>query len=250
VLLEYARGHCLGPRILGPFPATEALEFLAANAVSNPLQGAFRSQLEGMLGDFDEARASVAGARLRARELGERLLAAGMSMQATEAELLAGDPEAALALATEGIAELRELGERGWLSTVTCLAAEAAYRLGRDDDAWRLAQEAQEIGAADDVITQMLILQVRAKLLSRRGDHEEAERLAREAVAWAAPTDSVASKADTYRDLAVVLAAAGKRDEALSALDEAQALYAEKGHTAGLARVEELRSELGASLEA
>ena len=96
----------------------------------------------------------------------------------------------------------------------------------------------------------MLILQVRAKLLSRRGEHEEAERLAREAVRWAEPTDAIASKADTYLDLAAVLAAAGKRDEALSALAEAQALYAEKGHTVGLAGVDELRSELGASLEA
>ena len=124
VLLEYARGHCLVPRVLGPFPATEALEFLAANAVSSPFQAAFRSQLEAMLGNFDEARASVAEARMRARELGERLLAGGMSMQAAEVELLADDAEAALELATEGIAELAELGERGWLSTVTCFGAE------------------------------------------------------------------------------------------------------------------------------
>ena len=250
VLLEYGRGHCLVPRVLGPFPATEALEFLAANAISSPIYAAFRASLEGIQGDFDKARASVAEARMRAGELGERLLAAGMSMQAADVELLAGDAEAALALATEGIEQLGELGERGWLSTVTCLGAEAAYRLGRDDEARRLAQEAGEIGAADDVITQMLILQVRAKLLSRRGEHEEAERLAREAVAWAEPTDAIASKADTYLDLAVVVAAAGKRDEALSALAEAQAFYAAKGHTVGLARVDELRSELGASLEA
>jgi hypothetical protein len=100
------------------------------------------------------------------------------------------------------------------------------------------------------VITQMLILQVRAKILSRRGEHAEAERLARTAVAWGEPTDALAHKADSYRDLAVVLGAAGKRDEALSALAEAHAHYEAKGHTVGVANVEELRSELVASLEA
>ena len=109
-----------------------------------------------------------------------------------------------------------------------------------------MTETADETGAADDVITQMLIRQVRAKLLSRRGEHAEAERLAREAVAWGEPTDAPAHKADSYRDLAIVLGAAGKEDEALSALAEAQAHYAAKGHTVGVANVEKLRSELEA----
>ena len=95
----------------------------------------------------------------------------------------------------------------------------------------------------------MLILQTRAKVLARRGEHDEAERLARAAVAWAEPTDGIASKADTYRDLAVVLAASGKRDDALSALAEAQALYEAKGHTVGMAEVEQMRAGVGARLE-
>ena len=127
-------------------------------------------------------------------------------------------------------------------------AAEALYRLGRDDDAWRLTETAAEAGALDDVITQMLILQVRAKILARRGEYAEAERLAREAIAWGEPTDSLETKANSYRDFAVVLSAAGKRDEALTALADARALYEQKGHTVGVARVEKMRSELGATL--
>ncbi len=60
------------------------------------------------------------------------------------------------------------------------------------------------------MITQMLILKVRAKLLARRGEHAEAERLARESVAWVEPTDALEHKAVSYYDLAVVLAAAGQ----------------------------------------
>ena len=128
--------------------------------------------------------------------------------------------------------------------------AEALYRLRRDDEAWRITERAEEAGASDDVITQMLVLQVRAKILARRGEHSEAEQLVRRAVAWAEPTDALEVKANSYRDLAIVLGAAGKSDDALAALDQAKALYEERGHTVGVANVEELRSELVASLEA
>jgi tetratricopeptide (TPR) repeat protein len=147
-----------------------------------------------------------------------------------------------------GIEQLEELGERGWLSTVAGCAAEAAYRLGRDDEAWRLTEKAEAAGAADDVLTHLLISQVRAKLLARRGELGAAERMAREAVALVDPTDSLEEKASSRYDLGVVLIAAGRHDEALAALDEARALYDEKGHTVGIAYVEELRSELAGSV--
>lgn len=249
VVLQYARAHRLVPRVFGPFPVQEALEFLAANPVATAFQGVFRAELEAMRGDFDLARASLAEGRGRARELGQGLLAAGISMQAAEVELHAGDAECALERALEGIEQLQELGERGWLSTVAGHGAEAAYRLGRDDEAWRLTETAEEAGAADDVMTHLLIRQVRAKLLARRGDLAAAETMAREAVALVEPTDSLEHKATSRYDLAVVLIAGGRRDEALDVLTQARAIYAEKGHTVGVGRVEELRAELVASLE-
>jgi len=169
-------------------------------------------------------------------------------MQEAEIELHAGDAARAAEVGLEGVAALDALGERGWLSTVAGHAAEALYRLGRDEEAWGLTDKAEEAGAADDVITQMLIRQVRAKLLARRGEHEVAERLAREAVAWGEPTDALEYKANAFRDLAVVLVAAGKRDEAREALDEARSFYEQKGHTVGVAHVEELRAELDVTL--
>jgi hypothetical protein len=64
------------------------------------------------------------------------------------------------------------------------------------------------------------------------------------------PTDAVEHKANSVRDLAIVFAAAGKREEALAALAEAQVLYEQRGHTVGISRIEELRAELAASLGA
>jgi tetratricopeptide (TPR) repeat protein len=237
-------------RLYGPFPVEEALAFMESEPLDTPHFHSMRGQLEAMRGNFELARRLIAEGRDRARELGQGLLEAGISMQEAEVELSAGNAEAAAAAGLQGVAELADIGERGWLSTVAGHAAEALYRLGRDEEAWRLTETAGEAGAADDVITQMLILQVRAKILARRGEFADAERFARAAVAWGEPTDSLEVKANSYHDLAIVLTGAGKRDEALAALEQAKALYEEKGHTVGVARVEEMRSELGATLEA
>ncbi len=239
----------LAPRAYGPFPVDEALAWFdqEATSSSSTFNPAFRGQLESMRGNFDLARSLVAAAIEEARERGHRLLAAGHRMQEAEIELAAGDAEAAAEAARLGVAELGALGERGWLSTVAGHAAEALYRLGRDEEAWQLTDQSEQAGAEDDVMTQMLIRQVRGKLLARRGRHAEADRLAREAVCLGEPTDALEVKAGAYRDLAIVLAAAARRDEALAALDEAEKFYAQKGHTVGLARVEELRVELAAA---
>jgi class 3 adenylate cyclase len=250
LLAQEAHARLLSAYMYGPFPVNEAIAWYEAHPSEHPFFRANQGQLEAMRGNFAAARELSRLARERGRERGQLLLAAGASMEEVEIELWAGDAERAAEVALRGVDELQQLGERGWLSTVAGHGAEALYRLGRDDGAWELTERAEQAGAADDVITQMLILQVRAKILARRAEHEEAERLARDAVAWGEPTDALEAKANSYCDLAIVLGAAGKTDEALAALAEAQTFYAEKGHTAGVARVEELRSELVASLEA
>ena len=250
LLIDDAHARLLSAYMYGPFPVDEAIAWYGAHPSDHPFFLANLGQLEAMRGNIAVAREYYTKARAGGLERGQVLLAASTTMEAAEAELTAGDPERAAEIALEGVAELESLGEQGWLSTVAGHAAEALYRLGRDEEAWGLTERAEAAGAPSDVITQMLIRQVRGKILARRGRVEEAERLAREAVALGDPTDSLEVKANSKRDLAIVLVAAGKQDEALDALDEAQALFEEKGHSAGVARVEELRSELVASLGA
>lgn len=163
-------------------------------------------------------------------------------------DVLAGDPEAAVEAGFRGIEVLEEAGEQGWLSTLLGLTAEALYLLGRDAEAWELTEKSEAAGAADDVITQMLIRQVRATLLARRGALVEAQRLAGEAVELGAGTDALEAKANALRDLALVLTAAEKHKEALGSLIEAQRLYEQKGHTVGVARMEALRAQVSAIL--
>jgi len=86
------------------------------------------------------------------------------------------------------------------------------------------------LGASDDATTQMLWRQVRAKVLARRGERVEAERLAREAVAVCEATDMLNAQGDVYGDLAEVLSVAGKPDEAAAALEQALGCYERKGN--------------------
>ena len=176
VLLEEVKIHSAPPRLYGPTPVDEALAWFETHHAVAVHSSAMRGQLEAMRGNRDAARRLVAESRGRARELGQYLWAAGAAMNEAEIELNAGDPERAAEVALEGVAELERLGEQGWLSTIAGWAAEALYRLGRDDEAWKLTETAERAGAPDDVITQMLIRQVRAKLLARRGEFAEAEQ--------------------------------------------------------------------------
>jgi hypothetical protein len=81
----------------------------------------------------------------------------------------------------------------------------------------------------------------------RRGDHDVAESLARDAVRLARETDLLAIQGDALVDLADVLAELGRRSDAAEALAEASALYERKGHTEGAARARARLGELAAA---
>jgi tetratricopeptide (TPR) repeat protein len=155
-------------------------------------------------------------------------LGAWASQEAALLELLAGEPAAAAARAEEGCRFLEEAGERSLLSTGACYLAEALYALDRLDEAEAWAAKGVELAATDDVTTQLLSRRMRAKLRARAGRHEEAETLAREAVAISATTESPVRRGDTYADLAEVLELAGRRDDASAALREALGRYERK----------------------
>jgi class 3 adenylate cyclase len=186
-----------------------------------------------MLGRFDEARA-------RSKALQEELEGRGTSvslsltlaMQAPEIERLAGDPARALEFSKLGCAMFEEAGERSWLSTALGFAGQAYYELGDLDNAIEAANRAAELGASDDVVTQMLVRQVKAKVLARRGDLEQAERLAREAVELGDTVDMPAAKGEAYEDLGHVLYLAGKTAEAERAVERAVEIYDAKGAVA------------------
>ena len=85
-----------------------------------------------------------------------------------------------------------------------------------------------------------------ALVSSHRGDHTEAEQLAREALAYTQTTDSLQLQADALSDFATVLERADRHDEAVAALHDALELYEQKGIIPLARRTRERLAELQA----
>jgi class 3 adenylate cyclase/tetratricopeptide (TPR) repeat protein len=216
-------------RFYGTTPISELLAWLdeqAARGVSDKRLDMRRAQALAMLGRFDQGRLLMSRVRTDAAERGGALnFANALGQESMVVELLAGDPAAAVAFGGEAMRIYDEIGERSYASTTAGILAEALYELDRLDEAEEWARVAVELGASDDASTQILWRQVRAKVLARRGDHSEAERLAREAVALGDGTDMLDAAADAYADLGRVLELGGRPDEAAGAYTQALRRY-------------------------
>jgi hypothetical protein len=229
--------------VLGPRPADEALRALDAALPGDPrpLTSLSRAVLLAMLARFEEARALADEASERLRELtGARL--GGWLL--AEIATLAGDH----ATAAEHLRRWCDLLEQrrlpGYLSTSAPNLGRSLCALGRYEEAEPLAQLGRELGSEQDLATQVLWRQVQALVHAHRGEDTEAERLAREAVEIAGRTDSLNGQGDALCDLAAVLAAAGRGDEAAEALAQALERYERKKNLAMVAQVKPKPEEL------
>jgi tetratricopeptide (TPR) repeat protein len=115
--------------------------------------------------------------------------------------------------------------------------------LGRHDEAERCARQGRALGDERDPSTQALWRQVQALVNAHRGQHADAERLAREAVEIIERTDSLTYQGDALWDLADVLSA-DRSDEAAAALTQALDRYGRKQNLAMARRVQERLAEL------
>jgi hypothetical protein len=114
-----------------------------------------------------------------------------------------------------------------------------------------LAEETAELGAEDDVDAQMLWRLTRARVFALRGELDEAEALASEAVRLVEPTDDLVNKTNAFACHAWVLGLAGREHKARESVQRARAFAVKKGSPVMVARVDELAVELAhLSLEA
>jgi tetratricopeptide (TPR) repeat protein len=238
-------------RYYGTTPTSELLAWLdeqALRGVSDYRLDERRALALAMLGRFDEGRVLMSGVRTSAAERGGVLnLANSLGQPSMDLELLADDPAAAADFGQEAMRIYDEIGERSFASTAAGILARALYKLDRLGEAEEWARVADELGGSDDVFTQMLSRQVKAKLLARRGDHGGAQRVAREAVALGNATDLLNYTADAYADLGEVLELGGRTDEAAIALAEALARYERKENLVMAERTRARLAELQAT---
>jgi class 3 adenylate cyclase/tetratricopeptide (TPR) repeat protein len=206
--------------------------------------------LLAMSGRFAEARQLWREGVEMLEELGLPILVAGCSEERFDIELLAGDLAAAEAELRKACDVLQQLGEKGFLSTRAACLAYVLCLQNRFDEAEPFVDLAIEAASADDLGTLVYAGIARAAVLAGRGAMDDAERHAREAVAIVARTDWLDLHAGAVTCLADVLRAAGRTAEAVAPLQEAIALYEEKGNTVAGGRMRTLLEELGASAAA
>jgi class 3 adenylate cyclase/tetratricopeptide (TPR) repeat protein len=229
--------------VLGPRPADEALRTLdaALPEVTHPYDLLWRAWLLAMLKRFAEAEAIANEASERLRDIsvvhrGEWILAAIATLK--------GDHEAAaehLRLLCDGLQAHRY---RATLSTYAPRLGRSLCLLGRHDEGEPHAQLGSELGGRNDVVTQALWRQVQALVDAQHDQHTSAEQLAREAVAITERTDMLDMQGDALWDLADVLAAAGRSDEAAASLEQALTRYERKKNLAMVAQVKPKLEEL------
>ena len=144
--------------------------------------------------------------------------------------MLAGEPAGAERHLREGYRLLESMGERALLSTTAAFLAQAVLAQGRDDE----AGAARVARRGDDRRRRPRHADALARragpVLAARGEIGEALALAGEAVALSERSDFLSQRGDVQMDLASVLRAAGRAQEAAAALAAARALYAAKGN--------------------
>jgi tetratricopeptide (TPR) repeat protein len=134
---------------------------------------------------------------------------------------------------------MEERGTTGVLSSYAPLRGRVLCALGQPDEAEQLARQGRKLGDAHDLWTQALWRQAQGLVESARGKHDEAVRLAEEALEWWSRSDSLPRQGEAYCDLANVLEAAGRREEAVAAWRGALDCYERKQIVPLAARVRE-----------
>jgi len=206
---------------------------------------ASKAHLEAMLGRFDEGRALLARAREIFEELGATVaLASVISLTGAEIEFLAGNPLAAEPEVRNGYEILARTGSSGWLASRAAGLARALFATEQYDEAMRFADIAEDTASPDDLEPQVWLRQVRAGVMARRGQHRDAERIAREAVQLVSKTDWLDRHGATLMALAEVLRLAGRAEDAVPVVEEALRLYERKGNVVSAGRAQAALQEL------
>ena len=134
------------------------------------------------------------------------------------------------------------MGERYLLPSVDGLLARVLYTLDRFDEADELAMAVREMAIDDDIDAQALWRSVRAMLLARRGEVEDAVTLSLEAIDMRRRSDAIVFLADALADFAEVLRFTGREDEVRAVRTEALSLYERKGDVVSAGRLRSLLS--------
>ena len=177
--------------------------------------------------------------------MGDQIALARSLLDSSRVEMLADSPVTAEREARAGYEILDRMKSTGNLASAAPHLGDFLYAQGRYEEAEELAEFGERITIEGDVDAEVRWRQLRAKTLARRGRHDEAEPLVREAVRIVAPTDYLDLHADALFALAEVMQLAGRSSDAAEALRDALDVCRRKGNLVGAGRAESLLAALG-----
>jgi tetratricopeptide (TPR) repeat protein len=229
-------------------PATPALERLAGIARTIPdarpsVLGPMAA-ISAMLDRFDEARRLLDERRSLAEEFGQRWALAQTEWWAGSVDTLGRELESAESHLREAHAISLEMGIRRMAGQIAGDLAEVVYELGRQSEAFAIAEELRANPPAHDVLALNMWRGVHGKVLASRGRGEEAEQEVREGLLFFERAGAPMIAGRFLMDLAQVLALAERKDEAVQAIGGAVRWFAAKGSLPSLRQAERARERL------
>ena len=242
LMVNWGNAYVVLAQVYGATPVEECLRWLAEHPeVERRSVLPFRDRLLAMVGSFDEAHRLLDEAADRVAELGVVRFQTHLAMRRFDVAMLEGDPAGAETAARDACETAEATDTLANFMWHCCALGRALLELARDDEAEHWVERGRETAPSEEPLPQMLWHQARGRVLARRGELQEGERLGREAVALGAETDMLNAHADALLDLAEVLTLAGRDPRA--SLEQALALYERKGN---LVMAERTRSRLAA----
>ena len=243
----------VGAELLGSTTPTEGRQLLDAVTAEFGQEGQIghaaliqEGCFDAMSGEFDRARRWIHESEALAVRLGSEFWVSASYEFGGHVEHMAGDHVAAEGSYRKEHELHMRTGDEGHGSTSAAFLALALCRLGRSDEAEEFATIARTIGADDDLATQASARSAQALVRSARGEHDEARRLAQEAVDLYAEAQDPWFRGDSLVTLAEVSRAAGILEEAAEAARAAMTMYERKGHEPGAASARALLEEVSA----
>ena len=141
---------------------------------------------------------------------------------------------------------LEEVGERTNYSSVTAELAHVLCAQGRYEEAETSAAASERAARPNDVLATVLGRSARGKVLARKRDFHAGVAVALSAVEFASESDFLNSHGEALLDLAEVLELAGRPTEAGPYVEQAVALFEQKGNVVSAARGRAELERLGA----
>jgi class 3 adenylate cyclase/tetratricopeptide (TPR) repeat protein len=226
----------LASAIYGSTPVEEGIavarKVLEEHADSRELRGWATRVLGTMLalqGDENTGRELLEEARAIFTELGHREALGVLPFSTSLLELRAGNPAAAERELRAGLELLLNMGERGRTPSLAAFLAGALIEQERLAEAEEYVKLGREVALESDASGQAHLDIVAARLLARRGEMDEAIRLAEESVETLIDTHEFLNLPDVLMWQAEILKLAGRVENAKAALRKAADVAARKG---------------------